>query len=251
MQLKEKAVTMGQIGMTDADIVDIVPSQSDRNSDARKPFSLLARVAACLWFAVLTAIFLQGFTHMVTVARSDGGVFAAWAVVVSRACTLIFYVTLGWLMLVRPQPLARRNGIVPMAVAFFGTYSVWLLPFLPPAAPSPSLEIVSAAVSLTGSILIVVTVLHLGRSFSIAPQARRLVIRGPYRIVRHPLYAAEEIAVIGVLFQYAWYGALSFLIVHMALQICRMDYEESLLRAVFPDYEAYAKRTARLIPGIW
>jgi protein-S-isoprenylcysteine O-methyltransferase Ste14 len=30
-----------------------------------------------------------------------------------------------------------------------------------------------------------------------------------------------------------------------------MDYEESLLRAVFPDYEAYAKRTARLIPGIW
>ncbi len=239
---------MRQVGITDA---AIGASQSDNHAGGRAPFSLLARIAACLWFAVLTIIFLQGFAHMVTTARSDGGVFAAWAMVVSRACTLIFYATLGWLMLVRPQPLARRNGIVPMAVAFCGTYSVWLMPLLPTAALSPTLQIVSAAISLTGSILIIVTVLHLGRSFSIAPQARKLVIRGPYRIVRHPLYVAEEIAIIGVLFQYAWYAALSFLIIHVALQICRMDYEESLLRAVFPDYEAYAKRTARLIPGIW
>jgi len=52
-----------------------------------------------------------------------------------------------------------------------------------------------------GCVSIVYAVLHLGKSFSIMPQARRLVIGGPYRFVRHPLYFAEELAVIGVLIQ--------------------------------------------------
>jgi protein-S-isoprenylcysteine O-methyltransferase Ste14 len=30
-----------------------------------------------------------------------------------------------------------------------------------------------------------------------------------------------------------------------------MIYEEAVLRAAFPEYEAYARRTARLIPGVW
>ena len=242
---------MTPFNISDSDTADILASDHGRAMSGGNTFSLLPRVAASLWFVALTIVFTRGLADMIRAAPLESSVFGAWAAVVSRSCTLIFFATIGWLMLVRPQPVARRNGVVPMAVAFFGTYSVWLMPFLPSAAISPTLQIVSAAVSLAGSVLIVFTVLHLGRSFSIAPQARKLVIRGPYRIVRHPLYAAEEIAIIGVLFQYAWYAALSFLILHVALQICRMDYEESLLRAVFPDYENYAKRTARLIPGIW
>jgi protein-S-isoprenylcysteine O-methyltransferase Ste14 len=224
-------------------------------------FSLLGRVAASLWFVVLTILFAKGLTAMIRalppIDNLGSDNFALWATVVSRCCTLVFYLTLGWLILIRPHPLARREGIVPLAVSFIGTYGVWLAPIvlrpflLEPGQVSPALEVASAAVTLLGSFSIILAVLHLGKSFSIAPQARKLVVGGPYRLVRHPLYVAEEIAFIGFLMQYAWYAALAYLILHMGFQIRRMLYEESLLRAVFPDYEAYARRTARLIPGIW
>jgi len=212
---------------------------------------ILGRVAACLWFLVVTALFTRGLIGMLIATPTAGTSFSDWSAVLSRCCTLVFFVTLGWLMLVRPQAIAKQDGAIPTIIAFSGTYAVWLMPFLPSATLSPSMQMISAGVSLAGSLSIVYAVLHLGKSFSIVPQARKLVVGGPYRFVRHPLYVAEEIAIIGVLLQCIWYAALPFLALHLGLQIRRMNYEESLLRAVFPDYEAYARRTARLIPGVW
>ncbi len=226
-------------------------------------FSLLGRVAASLWFAVLAILFAKGLIATIralppldhTLGGADN--FTLWAMLVSRCSTLVFYLTMCGLILIRPRPLARREGIVPLIVSFCGTYGVWLAPFLlrpfllKASEISPALQIAAAGVTLFGSLSIIFPMLHLGKSFSIAPQAHKLVVGGPYRLVRHPLYVAEEIAFIGFLMQYAWYAALAFLILHMGFQIRRMMYEESLLRAVFPDYEAYARRTARLIPGIW
>jgi protein-S-isoprenylcysteine O-methyltransferase Ste14 len=91
----------------------------------------------------------------------------------------------------------------------------------------------------------------LGLSFSLIPQARKLVTSGPYAIVRHPLYLVEEAAVAGILLQYAWLAALPFLILHATVQIRRMQLEEKVLQKAFPDYAAYALKTSRLIPGVW
>jgi protein-S-isoprenylcysteine O-methyltransferase Ste14 len=91
----------------------------------------------------------------------------------------------------------------------------------------------------------------LGKSFSLMPQARKLVTSGPYAIVRHPLYLIEEAVIASVLLQYAWYTALPFLAVHIAVQIRRIRLEEEVLRNAFPEYTAYAERTPRLIPGVW
>ncbi|HEX4507679.1 MAG TPA: isoprenylcysteine carboxylmethyltransferase family protein [Alphaproteobacteria bacterium] len=216
-----------------------------------KPFSLLGRVAACLWFLVVTTLFARGLVAMLIATPTGGASFSDWSAVMSRCCQIVFFITLGWLMLARPNALARREGVISTLIAFSGTYSVWLIPFLPSARISPTMQMVSAVISLIGCVAIVYAVLHLGKSFSIVPQARKLVIGGPYRFVRHPLYLAEELAVIGVLIQCDRSISLFFLALHLGLQIQRMDYEESLLRAVFPDYEAYARRTPRLIPGGW
>jgi protein-S-isoprenylcysteine O-methyltransferase Ste14 len=229
----------------------VTPPALEEPSRQPHSFALLSRVAASLWFVILSIVFARGLIATITAVPPGSLTFSDWSPVVSHICSLIFFVTLGWLMLVRPRARARQNGVVPQIVAFTGTYAVWLMPILPQGVHPPALQMVSAAITLTGSLMIVCSVFYLGRSFSIAPQARKLVIGGPYRIVRHPLYVAEEIAIIGVALQYAWYAALPFLVCHVALQLRRMDYEESLLRAVFPDYEAYARRTARLIPGIW
>lgn len=222
-----------------------------RQVNSSPAFVVLSRLAACLWFFVLTILFAHGFTDMLRTMPANGAGFADWAEIVSHFCSLLFFATLAWLMLIRPRSVAQHEGIIPTVIAFFGTYSVWLMPFLPRGEVSPGLHIVSAAIAVVGSLSLVCAVFYLGKSFSIAPQARRLVVSGPYKFVRHPLYIAEEIAVIGVALQYAWHAALLFLIVHLTLQIRRMDYEESLLRAVFPDYENYARRVPRLIPGVW
>jgi protein-S-isoprenylcysteine O-methyltransferase Ste14 len=87
----------------------------------------------------------------------------------------------------------------------------------------------------------VVVICHLGRSFSIVPQARRLVREGPYAVVRHPLYLAEEVALLGTLLQFYSVTGLVLVLVHGVLQVRRILYEEDLLSRTFPDYEVYAK----------
>jgi protein-S-isoprenylcysteine O-methyltransferase Ste14 len=210
-----------------------------------------AAVAGCLWFLALALLYGQALPSLVRDLSGPRVPFAAWATVVSRGCTVTFLLTQAWLMMARPPAVAQTRGLGALAIALAGTYGVWLVGFLPPAALSPALAVAAAAMTLVGSALIVFNVLHLGRSFSIVPQARTLVTRGPYAIVRHPLYAAEEIALIGVALHVVWYAALPFVVLHVALQLKRMAYEERLLRDVFPQYDAYARRTSRWIPGIW
>ena len=223
----------------------------DRPTPAASGLPQLAQVAGGLWFLLLALVYGRDLPSLVGALPAAAVPFAALATVVSRGCTVVFFVTLAWLMVARPSAVARRPGFGTLLVALAGTYGVWLVAFLPQAPLPPSLTLLSAATSLVGSALIVFTVLHLGRSFSIAPQARELVTRGPYSLVRHPLYAAEEIALIGVAMHVVWYTAVPFLLVHLALQLKRMNYEEQLLGEVFPRYGAYASRTARWIPGIW
>jgi protein-S-isoprenylcysteine O-methyltransferase Ste14 len=211
----------------------------------------LGRVAGGAWFLLLAVLYGRGLPALIDEAHTGPGAFASWAPVLSRGCTLTFFITLAWLIMARPAAVARRSGLAARIIALAGTYGVWVVGFLPQAPLPPALTILAATVTLVGSLLIVFTVFHLGRSFSIGPQARELVTRGPYALVRHPLYAAEEIALIGVAMHAVWYAAIPFLLIHGAVQIRRMNCEEQLLAEVFPRYEAYAHRTARWIPGLW
>jgi protein-S-isoprenylcysteine O-methyltransferase Ste14 len=97
-------------------------------------------------------------------------------------------------------------------------------------------------------VLSILVLVRLGRSFSIVPQARRLVTTGPYAYVRHPLYLSEEIAIIGVVVVHFSALAVLILIVQWMFQLRRMVNEERLLRAHFPEYDSYATATPRIIP---
>ena len=92
-----------------------------------------------------------------------------------------------------------------------------------------------------------------GRSFHAAanPTAGGLVTTGPYRYIRHPIYTAA--CVIG------WAGALHSgtvlaLLLGLLLfagAIGRMLCEERLVTATYPEYQAYAKTTKRMIPYVF
>ena len=69
--------------------------------------------------------------------------------------------------------------------------------------------------------------------------------------MRHPLYLAEEIATVGSLMQFlSIWTALTF-IAQILFQLRRIWNEEAVLTEPFPDYAAYKKKTARVIPGLY
>ena len=116
---------------------------------------------------------------------------------------------------------------------------------------SVSGEIVATFLLMIGNAGAVVALMQLGRSFSIMAESRQLVTTGPYRFVRHPLYLTEEIALIGVFLQYASPWTVLLLLVQIAFQLRRMHNEELILTGHFPEYAAYQRTTARLIPGVY
>ncbi len=83
-----------------------------------------------------------------------------------------------------------------------------------------------------------------------APTAGDLVTVGPYRFVRHPIYAAI------LLFMWAGIAShgsiLSVLtgIVATASLAVRIGAEEALLAGVYPEYAEYARRTRRVVPFV-
>jgi len=109
----------------------------------------------------------------------------------------------------------------------------------------------STVLILIGTTMAILAVLELGRSMSIMPEARKLVTGGLYVRIRHPLYLAEEIAVLGFCLQFRSWQAVPILMVHLYLQIRRMDWEEGILAKAFPGYAAYKQRTRRLVPGLY
>jgi protein-S-isoprenylcysteine O-methyltransferase Ste14 len=90
------------------------------------------------------------------------------------------------------------------------------------------------------------------RSFHAAadPTAGGLVTSGPYRFLRHPIYAAVlYFAWAGALGHAGWWPVLLATLVTLGLGY-RMLAEERLVAARYPEYQAWAARTRRLIPGI-
>jgi protein-S-isoprenylcysteine O-methyltransferase Ste14 len=80
---------------------------------------------------------------------------------------------------------------------------------------------------------------------------RGLVLRGPYRLVRHPVYLGELISAVGMLLAKPHPLVVILFAIFAMLQYGRTIYEERALRAAFPEsYPTYARRVPRLIPRL-
>ncbi|AMN43692.1 methyltransferase family protein [Rhodoplanes sp. Z2-YC6860] len=151
-------------------------------------------------------------------------------------------------VIARLPPIRSVDGVEPYVTAIVGTFLIGVIAFLPPPMTLPMLMIALAiTLVILGTVLSTCVVFWLGRSMSIVPEARRLVTAGPYSIVRHPLYVAEEIAVVGTILQHLSIWSVLLGVVHWCIQLRRMTNEERILSATFPDYAEYAKRVPRLI----
>ena len=83
-------------------------------------------------------------------------------------------------------------------------------------------------------------------------RGQSVISTGPYRYVRHPMYAAVIPFVLGTaLLLGSWYGLISGLILVIGIAF-RAVQEERVLQAELPGYDAYmAQVRYRLIPYVW
>jgi protein-S-isoprenylcysteine O-methyltransferase Ste14 len=112
-------------------------------------------------------------------------------------------------------------------------------------------DVVTTMISAIGLALVVVGKLTLGRSFGIAPANRGIVARGPYNLVRHPIYAGYLISHIAFLLADPGPWNAAVVVIGDGALVVRALIEERVLSADV-DYQAYCRRVCwHLVPGVF
>ncbi|MBC8319580.1 MAG: isoprenylcysteine carboxylmethyltransferase family protein [Bacteroidetes bacterium] len=82
-------------------------------------------------------------------------------------------------------------------------------------------------------------------------QNSELITTGPYRIIRHPMYIAQLVAVLPLIIDYfSWYRLTAMLILIVILLV-KIEYEEKQLSAHFTEYSLYKEKTKKMIPFVY
>jgi protein-S-isoprenylcysteine O-methyltransferase Ste14 len=109
----------------------------------------------------------------------------------------------------------------------------------------------SASILGLGAGLIILGKVSLGRSFGLVPANRGVVVRGPYTVVRHPIYAGYLVAHAGFLLAHpTWINIAIVLVADSALIVRALVEERSLSSDAA--YQAYCARVAwHIVPGVF
>ena len=150
--------------------------------------------------------------------------------------------------------LAFQSALVAFRIVFRRTSkkdsSAWVkwLSWLSAFAPLSTLTPNSSVLPVPGLVLSVWSLFALGDSFSIAPSDRGLVLRGPYRFIRHPMYAGEVLALLGTCISNPILWNWSVLSVFVLSVYMRIMEEESVIQG----YRNYTRLVSwRLVPYVW
>lgn len=164
----------------------------------------------------------------------------------------LFFIEQAWFVvafLIRRADRAVSRPLWTWLLAFGGTFGGLL--FRPVGAhPWWGVE-AGFGVQLLGLTTCIISLMALGRSFGFVAADRGLKTRGPYAVVRHPIYASYLLVQSGYVLQSVSLRNVVVVVLASGCNIGRALAEERLL-AGSSGYRAYQRQVQwRLIPGLW
>jgi len=176
------------------------------------------------------------------------GSWSTAATLAARPLTICFYAFVAAIFLRRSPAVATSASRLETAAALLATYLPFALGLVNSDTPSLLVLLAANALLILGLSFSLWSLRSLDRSFSIIAQARAVVRRGPYRIVRHPLYTGELTAALGIVLLKPGWATFAIWVSLCGLQAYRAHHEEAILLATLPDYAEYQRQTPQLLP---
>ncbi len=208
---------------------------SDRRRAARaRAWDLASKV---LLVAVFTVFAVAHYQHWRTTGEATG-----LGLVLQEALTALLF-------LVRRTPRRTSTAPTDWLLATGGSFAILLA--RPASHALWGLDAVAIVLQWAGLVGCLLALGVLGRSFGVVAADRGLRTRGPYTIVRHPVYASYLITEVGYVLQNPSVWNLGLVLIVTACQVGRIRAEERVL-AEDPAWAVFAQRTRwRLLPGVF
>lgn len=207
---------------------------------------VFGRLLPALFFSVFLArqlIFVWGGLNSARDATD-------YLYLLQQVLALAYFTMLVVLYSTRLPKRGTDHRLAVVFIAFTGTFSAIGASFLPGGVRRDALVLLGDVLATAGLAYSVWGLAYLRRSFSIIPEARRLVTGGPYSLSRHPVYLGEIATAIGVNLATAGWPSAIALVYFVGCELLRMRWEEGVLERAFPDdYPGYARRVPRYFPN--
>jgi len=195
--------------------------------------SVLSRVLPAAYFAIVCLGFWKNFVQT--------GKWTSLLWMASEGLVIL-------LLVFRRESHRLSRNPWDWIVALGGSFSVLLVR---PATATIAPEFIGVALQLAGTVFEIYAKIALGRSFGIVAADRGIVVGGPYRIVRHPIYLGYFVTHVGFLLANWSPRNIALYMVIYFFQISRILAEERIL-VKDESYCAYSQRVRyRMIPFIF
>lgn len=170
-----------------------------------------------------------------------------WAYASSTCFLLLFSI----FMLVRSRPQKKSEGVLGRGAALLGAFGSSGFLLLPVSDQPIWFAVLSACLVSLGTTFTVYSLSYLGRSISLFPEVRSLVMNGPYRFIRHPVYLGEAVALVGTMLLYKQPWSVLLLSLIVTAQWVRILREEVLFDRTLPAFAKYRCSSYCLLPWIY
>ena len=173
-----------------------------------------------------------------------------------------FVVALIWIVMAFRTKRTVRRVRGPWPVVFLvGVIAVGVIDAIAGPGGHRARWIVSSPVSVVattmvflGAIFAIWARLTIGSNWSGTvshKESHELVVSGPYRFARHPIYTGLFFMALGTTIEYAEFDGFVFLAVAIIVFAFKIRVEEGLMMSLFPDqYPAYRRRVKAIIPFV-
>lgn len=201
-------------------------------------------------FMFLRTLFLTIFSLKEGITLS----FISIVALINKSLLIIFMGIIIFSYIIRLSPDQPAKGLwerfYPTAVFTFHIIGAHFLGIYTKINFVPTLFVIGFTLCFFGLILDVTSLWHLRRSFSIVVEVRKLVNKGPYKYIRHPIYTGEVIYWLGLAMLFNNRFFYLFFIAILITQISRAILEEHKLSRYLDEYPNYKLGAGFILPNV-